>query len=232
MVDSLNFGGLVDPWAAEGYQATSGTGEMGCQVSSPGPAGGFGPAAAGIMTNRSAGRFPDGADTDSNCADFRLQPATTLSADSSANATNIKVASVEDFAAGQSIHIDTGAGSEAAVIQTVGTAGATTVVTATAPGATTIPVANPSGFHSAQTITVDSEPNQETAVVASTTFNRGGASITLSEPLKVAHAVGAQVSGSGITLAHALSHAHASGAQVVSKHPTPGTPNQYYSGSR
>ena len=174
VVDSLNYGGLVDPWASEGYQGTSGTGEMGCQVSSPGPAGGFGPAAAAIMTNRSAGRFPDAADTDSNCADFRLQPATTLSADSSANATNIKVASVEDFAAEQSIDIDTGTGSEAAVIQTVGTAGATTVVTATSPGATIIPVANPSGFHSGQTITIDSEANHETAVVASATVNRGG----------------------------------------------------------
>jgi non-reducing end alpha-L-arabinofuranosidase len=231
VVDSLNYGGLVDPWASEGYQAASGTGEIGCQVSSPGPAGGFGPAAAAIMTNRSAGRFPDGADTDSNCADFHLQPATTLSADSSANATNIKVASVADFAAGQSIAIDTGAGSETAVIQTVGTAGATTVGTATSPGATTILVANPAGFHSGQTITIDSGANQETVAIASTTFNRNGASITVSEPLKFAHAVGAQVSGSGITLTHALSQAHANGAQVVSKHPTPGAPNQYYAGS-
>jgi hypothetical protein len=231
VVDSLNYGGLVDPWASEGYQATSGTGEMGCHVSSPGPAGGFGPAATGVMTNRSAGRFPDGADTDSNCADFHLQPATTLSANSAANATNIKVASVADFAAGQSIAIDTGAESETAVIRTVGTAGATAVGTATSPGATIIPVANPAGFHSGQTITLDSEANHETAVVASTTFNRSSASITVSEPLKFAHAVGAQVSGSGITLTHALSQAHPSGAQVVSKHPTPGAPNQYYARS-
>ena len=183
------------------------------------------------MTNRSAGRFPDGADTDSNCADFQLQPATTLSADSSANATNIKVANVADFAAGQSIAIDTGAESETAVIQTVGTAGATTVGTATSPGATTILVANPAGFHSGQTITIDSGANQETVAIASTTFNRNGASITVSELLKFAHAVGAQVSGSGITLTHALSQPHASGAQVVSKHPTPGAPNQYYARS-
>lgn len=228
VVDSLNYGGLVDPWASEGYQAVSGSGEMGCQVQSPGPAGGFGPAAAAIMTNRSAGRFPDGADTDSNCADFYLQPATTLSAESSENATNIKVASVADFAAGQSIAIDAGAGSETAVIQTVGTAGATTIGTATASGATIIPVANPIGFHSGQTITIDRDANHETAVIVSTIFNRGGASITVSEPLKFAHAVGAQVSGSGITLTRALSKAHPSGAQVISKHPTPGAPNQYY----
>ena len=29
VVDSLNYGGLVDPWAAEGYQATSGAGQSG-----------------------------------------------------------------------------------------------------------------------------------------------------------------------------------------------------------
>jgi hypothetical protein len=99
------------------------------------------------------------------------------------------------------------------------------------PGATIIPVVNPAGFHSGQTITIDSGANHETAAVGSTTFNRSGASIAVSEPLKFAHAVGAQVSGSGITLTHALSKAHASGAQVVSKQPTPGAPNQYYATS-
>ena len=32
VVDSLNYGLMVDPWAAEGYQATSGAGEGGCRV--------------------------------------------------------------------------------------------------------------------------------------------------------------------------------------------------------
>jgi hypothetical protein len=105
------------------------------------------------------------------------------------------------------------------------------VVTATPPGETIIPVTNPAGFHSGQTIAIDSGANHETAVIASTTFNRSGASITVSEPLKFAYAVGAQVSGSGITLTHALSQAHASGAQVVSKQPTPGAPNHYYARS-
>ena len=175
VVDSLNYGGLVDPWAAEGYQATSGAGQSGCRVPSPGAAGGFGgrraPAAA---TNTSAGRFPDGVDTDSNCTDFLLQPATTLSAASAAGATNIKVASVADFAAGQTIMIDTGANLETAVIATVGTAGATTVGAATDVGATVIPVASAIGFSAGQTITIDSGANRETAVVVSTTGGRGG----------------------------------------------------------
>ena len=184
--------------------------------------------------NRSAGRFPDGADTDSNCTDFLLQPATTLSAASAAGANNIKVASVADFAAGQTIIIDTGANRETAVIATVGTAGATTVGTATNAGATVIPVASAFGFSAGQTITIDSGANQETAVVASTTGGgrggRGGAgaTITVTAPLKFAHAAGAQVSGSGITLTAALTKAHASGAQVAGNVPTPGAPNQYY----
>ena len=35
VVDSLNYGGLVDPWAAEGYQAASGSGQSGCYVPCP-----------------------------------------------------------------------------------------------------------------------------------------------------------------------------------------------------
>jgi hypothetical protein len=240
VVDSLNYGGLVDPWAAEGYQAESGSGKSGCSVPAPGGGrGGFG-GRGGSPTatpNRSAGRFPDGLDADSNCTDFLLQPATTLSAASAAGANNIKVASVADFAAGQTILIDTGASLETAVIATVGTAGATTVGAATVVGATVIPVAGGMGFSAGQTITIDSGANQETAVVASTGRGApggpgrggpgGGATITVAAPLKSAHEAGAQVSGTGITLTAPLTRAHDSGAQVGSNVPTPGAPNQY-----
>jgi hypothetical protein len=235
VVDTLNYGLLVDPWASEGYQAVSGTGQGGCRVTSPGA--GFGPVAAPAVTDKSAGRFPDGSDTDSNCTDFLVQPATTLPAASAAGATNIKVASVADFVAGQSILIDSGANQEAAAIATVGTAGATTVNTAINAGATTIPVAGAFGFAAGQTITIDSGANQETAVVATATGGRGGrggggrggvgGAITVAAPLKMAHAAGAQVSGSGITLTAALTKAHETGAQVASDAPTPGAPNKY-----
>jgi hypothetical protein len=229
VVDSLNYGGLVDPWAAEGYQATSGAGQNGCRVISPGPAGGFGQAASTAgAANRSAGRFPDGVDTDSNCTDFLLQPATTLSAASAAGANNIKVASVADFGAGQTITIDTGENLETAVIATVGTAGATTAGADTDVGATVIAVANAAGFSAGQTITIDSSAKSETAVVVSTTGGRGGARITVARPLTSAHAAGVQVYGTGITLTAALTRAHASGAQVASDVPTPGAPNKYY----
>jgi hypothetical protein len=58
VADSLNYGSLVEPWAAEGYQGGTGSG---CTVAAPGSGSGAG---------RSASRFPDGSDTDSNCADF------------------------------------------------------------------------------------------------------------------------------------------------------------------
>jgi non-reducing end alpha-L-arabinofuranosidase len=229
VVDTLNYGLLVDPWASEGYQAKSGAGEGGCRVPTPGPGrGGFGAQGAPVTApHRSAGRFPDGADTDSNCTDFLVQPATTLPTGSAAGASNIKVASIADFAAGQTLTIDTGANVETAVIATVGTAGATTAGAATSAGATGIPVAGAIGFSAGQSITIDSGANQETAVVASTGGGRGGATITVTAPLKLAHAPGAAVAGSGITLAGALTRPHAAGAQVASDVPTPGAANKY-----
>ncbi|HEY5179280.1 MAG TPA: arabinofuranosidase catalytic domain-containing protein [Dermatophilaceae bacterium] len=59
VADSLNFGRLVDPWLAEGYQGRSGAGQAGCTV--PVPAQGS-----------SAARYPDGTDADSNCSDFMV----------------------------------------------------------------------------------------------------------------------------------------------------------------
>jgi hypothetical protein len=58
VADSLNYGLLVDPWAAEGYQGGTGAG---CTVATP---------ALAADPGRSASRFPDGLDTDSNCGDF------------------------------------------------------------------------------------------------------------------------------------------------------------------
>jgi hypothetical protein len=214
VVDSLNYGLLVDPWAAEGYQAISGSGESGCRVTAPG-------------TGVSAGRFPDGKDSDSNCTDFQTEPATTLSLATAPSMTNIKVASVAGFAAGQPIRIDAGASLENAVIATVGTAGATTVTTPIAVGATEIPVANVMGFSVGQAITVGSGASAENAVVLS--INRFGAIITVAAPLASAHAISDQVSGTGITMTSELKKPHDNGAQVTGDVSTPGAPNRYYS---
>ncbi len=199
----------------------------GCIVVVPAP--GAGP---GV----SRGRFPDGADADANCTDFLLQAATSLSAAAPAGTSNIKVASVADFAAGQSVMVDAGAQLETAVIAEVGTAGATAIDAAAAPGATVLSVTDTMGFTAGQAITIDDGTARETAVVVSTT--RGGrpgpgggparsATITVTAPLARAHAAGAQVSGSGITLLAPLANAHDRGAPVVGSVPTPGAPNQY-----
>jgi len=209
----------------------------GCIVVVPGSLTGFGqftPAAGN--TNRSPGRFPDGADTDNNCSDFQLQNTITLSAPATAGSNNIKVASVADFINGQKIIIGSGTNSETAVIATIGTAGGTTVGTDTRVDATVIPVASVEGFGAGQTITIDSGANHETAVVASIAAGRRRFgirsssptdTITVAMPLKYAHAVGAQVSGSGITLTNPLTMAHDNGTQVAGNVPTPGKPNQY-----
>lgn len=229
VVDSLNYGVLVEPWAAEGYQAKSGAGQNGCLVPAPAPAGGFEPVSSSASaSNRSAGRFPDGLDTDSNCTDFRLQPATTLPTGSAAGAINIKIPNIAGFLAGQTITVDTGENLETSVIEAIGTAGASTTGSDTQAGTTLIPVSSVAGFETGQSITIDNAANQETALVVAVVRTRAAGSITVAAPLKFAHAAGAQVSGSGITLKSALSRAHRAGTSVSSEVPTPGAPNQYH----
>ena len=224
VVDSLNYGGLVDPWAAQGYQSVSSASAMGCFVPAPGGLSGSGPfAQPGTAFNTSAGRFPDGADTGSNCADFHVAPATTLAAPTRAGTTNIKVASVANFIPGQIIRIGIGANLETAVVDTVGTAGATRTNAAVAAGATTLPVATITGFHPGQAVSIGSGAEAETAVV--TSLNRREQAIIISSPLTWAHASGAQVSGTGITFASALTHEHAEGSPVTGSLSTPGAPN-------
>jgi len=228
VVDSLNYGGLVDPWAAEGDQAASGARLSGCYVPAPGSE--FSPwstVVAPVAINASAGRFPDGADSDSNCTDFLTQAVATLSAGSPAGATNLKVTSMEGFRPGETILIDSGANLETAVISTVGTAGATTLSSSSGVGATVLHTANVTGFSKGQEISIDDGANSETAVVFAVR-GRGGATITLAAPLARAHASGGRISGSGISLTAPLSRTHTSGAQVSDNVPTPGAPNQYH----
>ncbi|MGB6869406.1 MAG: arabinofuranosidase catalytic domain-containing protein [Acidobacteriaceae bacterium] len=226
VVDSLNYGGLIDPWAAEGYQGTSGLQASGCYVSTPGSAG-FGPfVSTGGGSNTSAGRFPDGADTDSNCLDFVTSPATNLAVASNAGATNIKVASVTGFGPGETIRIDAGRNLETAVIAKVGTAGATTVASDVPAGSTLLHVGNMMGFNDGQTITIGGGADSETAVVAFITPWDG--TITVAAPLTHAYAAGAEVSGTGITLTDALTREHPREAQVTGSVSTPGSPNRYF----
>ncbi|MBG0858396.1 MAG: lamin tail domain-containing protein [Bacteroidales bacterium] len=239
VVDGLNYGGLVDPWAAEGYQAASGAGASGCYVPSPSMSRGFrmGPSAPTSQPDKSAGRYPDGADSDFNCRDFLLQNSITLLAPATAGSNNIKVTSVADLSTGQKIIIGKGTNSETAVIAGVGTPGGTTMGTSTSAGKKVILVASVEGFNPGQTITIGSGKNFETVLIATIAPGRrrfGGApgnipadTIKVTAPLKYGHAAGSQVSGSGITLAGPLTMAHENGTQVASGLPTPGEPNQY-----
>src|SRR5204863_1136897 len=98
VVDAIVYGSQQSNSSANGTIASpeiatleGDQGKGGCIAVAPIMAGGFGSAAAaGSGANRSVGRFPDGRDTDNNCTDFQLQPATTLGAGSAAGATTIK----------------------------------------------------------------------------------------------------------------------------------------------
>jgi len=227
VADSLNYGLLVDPWASEGYQGASGTGQSGCRVTPPGIGRVVGRGPFPVLTNSSAGRARDGGDSDSNCTDFMVSPATILPLGGAAGASNLKVASVADFRSGQTVMIDGGADRENAVIATVGTAGATSAGGAITAGATVIPVASIGGFTAGQAITIDNGEQSETAVVAGVNAGRGGPAITLAAPLVRAHAAGTGVAGTGITFASPLTKSHAAGAQILTDLPTPGVSNRY-----
>jgi len=241
VVDGLNYGGLVDPWASEGYQTISGAGESGCYVPTPGGRGGFrmGVAAPASQPNRSAGRYPDGTDTDSNCRDFVVQTAISTSAPTTVGTNNIKINSVGGFSIGQKVIIGSSAKSEIAYIATIGTTGGTTLTTTTNVGVKAIPVTSVEGFNPGQTILIDNGSRYETAIVSSVKAARrrfgnalgGGStpvdSVMLTVPLKFAHETGSMVAGSGITFSAPLTKAYESGTPVSSNIPTPGRPNQY-----
>ncbi len=243
VVDGFNYGGVVDPWLAEGYQAKSGAGERGNYAPTPvanGGGRGFGaPQGPPVdRPNRSTGRFPDGNDNDDNRYDFLLQNSSSIATAAVAGVNNIKVASVADFKVGQSFILGSGANSETIVIAAVGTGGGTTATAAAAVGATTLSIGSAAGFEAGQTITVGNGSTFETAVIASITparrggggppgANRPSETLTLTAPLKNAHATEEPVSGSGITISKPLVSAHAGGSPLSSSIPTPGAPNQY-----
>jgi hypothetical protein len=187
--------------------------------------------------NRSVGRYPDGADTDSNCNDFLLQSMTTIATASPAGSKNIKVTSVANFVPGQSIFIGSGANSESIVIAEIGTAGGTTLATPTSSGAMAILVNGLQGFTTGQTITIGGGSNSETAVISSTAAVRrrpgpGAANapmdtIKVTAPLKYTYAAGSQVAGSGITLTTPLTRPITIGTLLTGSSPTPGKPNEY-----
>jgi hypothetical protein len=186
---------------------------------------------------KSAGRFPNGADTDDFNSDFLFQNAMSLLVTTEVGATNIKVANVSDFAKGQKIIVGSGNTSENALVSLVGTAGGTTLGVATNASSKALIVGSVEGFSTGQVITIDNGANQENAVISTIAAGRrrfGGQrnsaptdTITVAESLKFVHPVGVSVSGSGLTLNAPLAKPHTSGSPVAGNIPTPGESNLY-----
>ncbi|AXB80147.1 hypothetical protein TQ38_026450 (plasmid) [Novosphingobium sp. P6W] len=230
-VDSLNYGLIVQPAMAEGFQATSGTSASGCRAPAAGGPGGRG---ATLTTNSSAGRLPDGRDTDSNCNDFLTQAATVLPNGANAGSNVINVETVKDFAPGQSIMIGADAGAETVTIASVGTAGIIKSSAAVAAGETVIPIGGPKvgsgfrhGFVAGQAVTIGEGASRQATTVLAVQGGPNGLRMTIGDPFRSAQPAGTLVAGTGITLSRALTKDHAVNSQVSSDQPTPGAPNRY-----
>ena len=227
VADALNYGLVVDPYLAEGYQADSGPEEDGNFAPTPYVARRFG-GPAGEVASLSAGRFPDGADLDDNQNDFTVQRSQNLALAAEAGATNVKVTSVEGLVEGGPIVVGN---SEVLTVAKVGTPGGTTLQFPAGVGTKTLVVASAMSFAPGQEVLVD----EEKAVVAEVFFPRGWwvprdqqvHKLVLASPLRKAHQPGEAVSGSGVTLTAPLEAAYPAGAAVASAQPTPGAANRY-----
>jgi len=75
---------------------------------------------------------------------------------------------------------------------------------------------------------IEAGDKEEAATIAQVQGGRGGARLTVTAPLNVAHAAGAPAAGSGITLAAPLTRDHPRGAGLTAEAPRParrtGTP--------
>ena len=227
IADALNYGLVVDPYLAEGYQADSGEDEPGNFTQTPYPARRFGAAPAGVAS-LSAGRFPDGADLDDNKNDFTVQRAYNLLMPVGPGGRIIKVSSVDGLVEGGTIVIGN---KEALTVETVGSPGATVLRDLTGPGARTLIVASAMNFIPGQDVLV----GDEKAVLAEVFFPRGWwipreqqvHRLVLSAPLRKAHKPGEPVTGTGVMLSAPIQAAYSAGDPVSSALPTPGAPNKY-----
>ncbi|MBQ1618980.1 MAG: lamin tail domain-containing protein, partial [Bacteroidales bacterium] len=119
VVETVNYGAIVDPWLSEGYQADSGFGEDKMGNFSPSPLVGGGRSFGGPATlpvKVSAGRYPDGADTDDNKVDFKGAGIANLYEPAKAGQQTIVVSEVNHLTPGTILYID----GEKARVGTVG----------------------------------------------------------------------------------------------------------------
>ena len=244
IVDALNYGGVVDPWLAEGYHGDAGAGQEGAYAPVPqGARGGFGgfgaaPAAASAAgPNLSSGRYPDGYDTDDNKLDFYAGQTMTIAAPVKAGQDNVKVTSVQGLSIGKVMYLGSGQSLEKVRIATIGTAGATTVSANAMKGEKTVAVASSQAFQVGQVVSIG-EYNYTIESIQAVPrrgfggFGRFGGQqpaepdkITLTEGLKADASAGDYLSGSGVTLSAPLIRNHGAGDAFTASVATPGMPN-------
>ena len=232
IVDALNYGGVVDPWLGEGFQGQSGLEEPGNFVQTPASNVRVMPGTPAPQNpNLSAGRYPDGKDTDENENDFRVQKAVTLAAPAKAGDTNIKLSATGNIRIGQRLFI--GPEGEEVIAAVIGTPGYSPIMVNAAAGARQIAVFGVQGFTVGQTVMVGDEQAVIAEIRAVRRNYRNPVAdpqndiVILQAPLKKAHGTEEALAGTGVTVSSPLKAAYAAGSQVVDNIPTPGAPNRF-----
>jgi hypothetical protein len=239
VVDSLNYGAIVDPWMSGGFRGAAGN-SASCQAGAPGvpivrtghlplPGIPFSGLVARIDASQgSTGRYPDGQDSDLDCVDFMTSFAGRIAAVTQ-GATGVKVVTVTQFTPGQSVVIDAGADAETLTIATVGSPGLTRASVRAEKGDTFVRVDDHRQFTVGQVIVVGSGADEEQGIVAAVDTAWRAGKLTLKAPLAYAHEAGAIVSGTGIAFTTPVTKPHPAGALMMGTGDlaTPGSPNKF-----
>jgi hypothetical protein len=239
VVDSLNYGGVVDPWASGRFMGTAGKSAT-CSAAAPGipslrtgqrplPGIPFSGLVAHIdATPGSTGRYPDGKDSDNDCRDFLTSASVRIGA-TVPGAIRVKAVTVDRFSPGQAVVIDAGDNAESLTVATVGSPGVSRSSALADKGAMVVGVDDPRQFTVGQKVVIGSGADEESGVVAAVDTAWRAGKLTLAQPLKFAHEAGSSVSGTGIVFTSPITKSHSVGALMTPAQDlaTPGAPNEY-----
>lgn len=125
VVDCLNWGTVVNPMLAEGFQGQSGWEEYGnyihLKVENENRGWNRNPNAPYYENpDLSAGRYPDGSDTDDNMKDFRFQLSVNLYEEAPAGSQTIVITDTRDLRIGHILYINEGERREIAKVALIG----------------------------------------------------------------------------------------------------------------
>lgn len=233
VVDALNYGRVVDTQYSEGYHGESGKDAMGRFVKTPyitNKDGYNNPVADAVLPNLSAGRFPDGYDTDNNKYDFRVQPSFHLAAGVPEGGSRVVFHSSEGLKPGQMIYIGDESDYEYVQVATVGSMGATAIRASLRPGDRYVQVEDATDFAVGQPVLINGH-RATISDIQTSTASRGQAKpaemIVLKAPVDFSAPQGTLITGTGAGLSTPLKNAHKIGEAVSVNKPTPGRPNVY-----